>query len=467
MIHTIRLRIRARTGLRLALALAVALCLGIVSGTAAQTDISPELWQTWVLEAPDQFRLDAPPDEAAAAEEIALLLEMVAARDEAALNQIAYWNSGPPVYRWNQITLDAMLARGVSAPVAFRHLALLHAAVNDATIAAWDSKYTYNRPRPDKFDPTLTTVIETPLSPSYPSEYGVTAGAASAVLSWLFPDSADSFAEQAQEAVNSRLLAGVEYPSDVEAGLELGRQVAELVIARGEADGFNAPWTGSVPTESGYWTGENPALPGAGTWQPWLMETPDQLRPAAPPAYDSAQLAAEMEELRTFERTPVTNAIALFWEYGAGGRHVHWYWNEVANQLILAARWEDQPLLAARAYALVNIAGHDSVVGCWDAKYTYWAMRPFQYDPEFTPLFTTPSHPSYPSAHSCMSSAAAGVLAHLFPTDRERLMAIVHEVGEARIWGGIHFRSDVDAGLALGEDVADLLIARITEGSAQ
>ena len=62
-----------------------------------------------------------------------------------------------------------------------------------------------------------------------------TAGAAAAVLSWLFPDEAAAFEEQAQQAVQSRLLAGVEYPSDVEAGLALGRQVAELVIARGMA----------------------------------------------------------------------------------------------------------------------------------------------------------------------------------------------------------------------------------------
>ncbi len=473
MSHKLRSGFRVRYW-RFGIVLAAALILGIIPVAASplpelsvQVESDVATLRTWVLESPDQFRLDAPPDDAATAAEIAQLAEMSAARDDAALLQITYWNTGAPVFRWNQIALDAMLKRAVPAPAAYRHLALLHAAIYDATVAAWDSKYAYNRPRPSVFDPSLQTAITNPSSPSYPSEYAVTAGAASAVLGWLFPDSASSFADKAQEAVNSRLLAGVEYPSDVEAGLALGRQVAELVIARGETDGFNAKWTGSVPTEPGHWTGENPAFPAAGTWQTWVLQSPDQFRPAPPPAYDSEQLVAEMDEVRAFERTPVTNATALFWEYGAGGRHVHWFWNDMANQLILGAGWANDPLLAARAYALTNIAGYDSVVACWDTKYAYWAMRPFQFDPEFKPLFTTPGHPSYPSAHSCLSMAPARVLAYLFPADSQRLMAIVDEIGEARIWGGIHFRSDIDAGQELGWNVGAAVIARATEDRVQ
>ena len=193
--------------------------------------------------------MNVPPNEAATADEIAKLITMAGERNEEALQQIAYWNAGPPSYRWNQITVGAIDKRGIPGASASRILALVHAAIYDATVAAWDSKYTYNRPRPSTFDDALTTVIPDPVSPSYPSEYAVTAGAASAVLASLFPDDAEFFEVQAQAAVNSRLLAGVEYPSDVEAGLELGRQVAELAIAYGTADGSNAAWTGSVPTE--------------------------------------------------------------------------------------------------------------------------------------------------------------------------------------------------------------------------
>jgi hypothetical protein len=245
-----------------------------------------------------------------------------------------------------------------------RNLVLLHAAIYDATIAAWDSKYAYTRPRPSEVDPTLTTVLPNPASPSYPSEHAVTAGAASAVLAWIFPENAQTYEELAQQVADSRLLAGVEYPSDVDAGLELGREVAALVIARGEADGVTAEWTGSVPTESGHWTGENPVSPMAGTWQTWVLSSPSQFRPEPPPAYDSDELEAQMAELRSFERTPTSNALARFWEFGSGGQRIHWFWNDVATRLILQADWDHNAPQAARAYVLTNIAGHDAMVAC-------------------------------------------------------------------------------------------------------
>ena len=110
---------------------------------APQTEPGAGAWQTWVLESGSQFRPDAPPDEAATAAEIAELMDMAAARDEADLLQIVHWNAGPPAYRWNQIALEALNQRGVPAPVGLRQLALLHAAIYDATVAAWDGKYTY------------------------------------------------------------------------------------------------------------------------------------------------------------------------------------------------------------------------------------------------------------------------------------------------------------------------------------
>jgi membrane-associated phospholipid phosphatase len=432
----------------------LSLLLGQAMGVAAQEgQVEPNAgtWATWVLESGDQFRPDAPPDEAATADEIAQLKEMVADRD-AAMQQITYWNAGAPAYRWNQIGVTTLVSH--AAPLAGRNLALLNAAIYDATIAAWDGKYTYNRLRPSEIDPTLTTVIPNPPSPSYPSEYAVTAGAASAILAWLYPDEAQSFQDMAQEAVNSRLLAGVEYPSDVEAGLKLGQQVAELVIERGKADGSDAQWTGSVPTEPGHWTGENPVTPMAGTWKTWVLSSPDQFRPAPPPAYDSEQMATEMAEVKNFERTPVTNAIAQFWEYGAGGRRNYWFWNDVTSRLILAAHWDNNAPRAARAYTLATIANYDAQVACWDAKFAYWAIRPFQLDPEFTPLFPTPNHPAYPSAHSCLSVATAIILANLFPADADEVMALAQQAADSRIWAGIHFRSDVVVGSKLGEDVA-------------
>lgn len=106
-----------------------------------------------------------------------------------------------------------------------RAFALVSAAIYDATIAAWDSKYFYNRSRPSQVDQSLTTVIPNPQSPSYPSEHAVVAGAASEVLAYLFPAQAQFYRAKADEAAQSRLVAGVQYRSDITAGLELGARL--------------------------------------------------------------------------------------------------------------------------------------------------------------------------------------------------------------------------------------------------
>src|SRR5262245_54864170 len=111
-----------------------------------------------------------------------------------------------------------------------RPFALLSVAIYDATIAAWDSKYHYKRARPSQLDPSLSTLVPNPESPSYPSEHAAVAGAASEVLAYLFPAQAKFYRDKAEEAGRSRLLAGVQYSSDVQAGLDLGRAVANLVI---------------------------------------------------------------------------------------------------------------------------------------------------------------------------------------------------------------------------------------------
>ena len=93
------------------------------------------------------------------------------------------------------------------------------------------------------------------------------------------------------------------YPSDVEAGLELGRQVAQQVIARAMADGSDAVWDGQMPTGPGYWSGEKPHEPLGGTWQTWVLASGDALRPPPPLAYDSPELAAELREIKAITHT--------------------------------------------------------------------------------------------------------------------------------------------------------------------
>jgi membrane-associated phospholipid phosphatase len=435
--------------------------LASIAATHAGDQIEPNAgnWKTWVIASGREFRVAPPPTEAVTAAEIGELKTLVKQPDAAAKDLIAYWDVGPPSYRWQEIALDETLRNNLPWQHAIRDFALVHAAVYDAMVAAWDSKYAYQRKRPNEVDLSLVTALPNPHSPSYPAEHAVAAGAAAAVLSYLFPDRATYFAGKAEEAGRSRLFAGVQYPSDVSAGLDLGRKVAALVIERGRSDGSDAKWTGSVPVGPGKWSGTNPILPQMATWKTWALDSPSEFRSPAPPAYDSPEKAAELAEIKNFQRTPKSNAAAYFWEYAVGGLRGHQYWAEQIGRLVLEHRLDNDPPLAARAYALQNIAVIDAGVACWDSKYAYWAIRPYQLDPEVKPLFVV-NHPSYPAAHGCASNAEAVILGFLFPRDAAALAALAEEARESRVWAGIHYRSDIVAGAALGRAVADKVIDR-------
>jgi membrane-associated phospholipid phosphatase len=422
-------------------------------------------WTTWLLTSGAELRLPPPPDATDTQSEVVELRQLAEQRDGAALDRISYWDASVPSYRWTQRAVEHTQSRGVLGNRAIRMLALLNVAIYDATIAAWDTKYAYNRPRPSDGNPGLAA-ITTPASPSYPDEHAVAAGAASTVLTSIYPSDAEMFRAWADEAARSRLEAGVAHPSDVSAGLDLGRQVGVRAVARGRADGSDAAWSGGVPTEPGKWKGTNPVEPLAGTWATWTLGDPSQFRPGPPPALDSEQMARELADVKNYPRTNITNLIASFWEY-YGGRGVFEFWNDQASRAIFDHHLHDNPPRAAQMYAASNIALHDSMVACWDAKYTYWAPRPAMVDPSITTVFATPNHPSYPSAHSCLSGAAAGVLGEFFPADAARLNAIANQSGDARVMGGIHFKTDCDVGLALGRQVAGMVLSHANLGSAQ
>ena len=337
-------------------------------GSQVDGQIEPRAgtWKTWVLASPGQFRLPAPPDRAATEAELKTLRDLATRRDGPGRIQIEFWNAGGPLYRWDRIALDESLNHLINNNRGPRALALVSVAMYDAIIAAWDSKYTYNRPRPSMSDPALTTALPTPRSPSYPSEQAVVAGAASAVLAYLFPDDAARLSSLADEDGKTQLLAGIEYPSDVSAGLELGRKVAALVIERARGDGSDAVFNGQIPKGPGYWNGTDPIEPMMGTWKTWVLTSGAQFRPGPPPAYDSEQKKAEIVEIKTFVRTPKSNDAAFFWQYAvAGTRGYHWWHEQVAEQIALHGL-DTNPPRAARAYALESVAQlrcHGGVLG--------------------------------------------------------------------------------------------------------
>ncbi|GAC1538888.1 MAG: hypothetical protein NVS2B7_10230 [Herpetosiphon sp.] len=251
--------------------------------TSGEVESQPGSWRTCVLTSGSQLRLPRPPSQATTRAELRTLRTLASQRDAASLDLIAFWDAGSPGYRWNELAINTAVKHSLPLTRAMRALTLVNVAIYDATVAAWDSKYTYHRSRPVNLDRRVKPVLTTPASPSYPSEHAVAAGAASQVLAYLFPADAQRFMDGADAAGRSRILAGVQYPSDVTAGLALGRTVGDLVIARAKTDGSDVPWSGSVPTDPGHWTGTNPVEPTLGSWKPWVLTTGSQLRPARRP----------------------------------------------------------------------------------------------------------------------------------------------------------------------------------------
>jgi hypothetical protein len=444
-------------------------CLFCRHAGPAQIEPQAGQWKTWVLSSGSQFRLPEPPDGLAQQTEVKDLITRANRRDAAALNAISFWDSGPPGYRWNEIATNLLVKNNITGPRSARVLSLLNVAIYDATIAAWDSKYVYNRKRPSEVNSQVVPAIPVPNSPSFPSEHAAAAGAAAAVLAYLFPNDATTYTNQAEECGESRLNAGVQFPSDVSAGLELGRKVAELVISRARNDGSDAVFTGTIPTGPGFWRGTNPAEPLAGTWRTWVISSGSEFRPPPPPAFDSAQKVQELAEVKNFPR-PIpasganftTTRAAYFWQGNASK-----LWNDILTVKLFEYQLDRNPPRAARAYALMSVAGYDGIIACWDGKYTYWAARPNMLDPGIVTLFPNPNHPSYPSAHAMFDGPYSAVLGYLFPRDADYFTAQAQEAGQSRLWAGIHFRSDIEAGLGIGSAVAQKVIERAKNDGSQ
>jgi hypothetical protein len=428
----------------------------------AQVEPNAGNWQTWILSSGKQMRLSAPPGAAETAAELQSLKDTMASADDAAKSQVAYWDSGSPAYRWIRIASDRMVSQNVAAPLYTRGMALVAAAIYDATIAAWDSKYTWNRPRPSASDLNTAPLVVVPDSPSYPSEYAVTAGAAAAVLSYLFPDNAKTFSDMADQAARSRLLAGAEYASDSAAGLELGRAVGAAVVAYAQADKSDAVFSGSYPATPGKWSNANPTTPLAGTWRPWTLSSGSQLRLAAPPASDSADFTAQIAQVKNQTRDNTTLHSAWFWQPSFVTP-----WLETAHRAIFESRLDTNPPRAARVYALATIAQHDATIACWDTKFAYLEPRPSMADSTVTTLFANPAHPGFPSGHACASSASATVLGFLFPADAQTDTAQATDAGTSTFYAGIHTMFDVQQGLQLGNAVGKAVISRASQDGSQ
>lgn len=345
---------------------------------------------------------------------------------------------------WNQRTREIIGRRGGSSNVAARAFALVSVAQYDGVIAAERAKH----------------------HRVHPSAAGAAAAASAAVLAALYPPEQTYVSNQL--AADAAYFSGLpsERDADFEAGAAVGREVAAAVLAYAATDGSKSPWTGTVPVGPGYWIPISmpPQDANWGGVRPWFMRSADQFRPSPPPAVGSPVYLADLAEVRAFSdnRTAEQLAIARYWATGYGAGGPAGFFGSVAAGL--AAREHMNERRTARMLAVMHMAIMDASIGCYEAKYLWWYVRPYQADAAITVPVNRPNFPSYPSAHSCLSSAAAGVLAGYFPSEADHLQAMVEEAGMSRIYAGLHFRFDVTAGQELGRGVAALALERAPRG---
>ena len=277
-------------------------------------------------------------------------------------------------------------------------------------------------------------------------------------------------------------------------GVATGEEVAALLIAERADDGFRAAYTYTPPSPPipGVWI-PTAATPPIGTYlghmRPFSLGSADQFRPAGPPALDSKKWARDFSETKEIGSISSTT--------------------RTADQTLAARFWAEPPVQQARGSFRAFVLGHgldivdatrflamesvtyaDALIACFDAKYHYAAWRPITAiragdtdpndqtvgDPTWTPLLpATPNHPEYPSAHSCITPAGGLVISRFLGTgqidftvpsltglgDRhfDRVKDLEDEVGNARIWGGIHFRSAVEDGIKIAMKTANQVLS--------
>jgi membrane-associated phospholipid phosphatase len=298
---------------------------------------------------------------------------------------------------------------------------------------------------------------------------GAVAGASVMVLAYLFPSQAQALEGMVDAQANAG--PGGVHPAFA-TGEVVGRAVGAEIVARAQGDGFNRAFTGTIPTDPGFWiSNTTPAtiaggqLPGV---TPWFLTSASQFRPGPPPVFASAAFVAARDEIRQISdtRTAEQIRIAAYWALSVGTPTTAGFWIQVATDGINQHSLSERE--ATHLYALLSATMFDAQIGCWDAKETYWFIRPWQADPLITvvPAVGKPNHPSYPSGHSCLSASGAEVLSTFFPEQRDHLNAMVVEAGLSRMYGGIHYRFDIETGQTLGRSVAQFTIAADASGNS-
>ena len=301
------------------------------------------------------------------------------------------------------------------------------------------------------------------------TDRGAVAGASVVVLKYFFPASATVLEDMVTAQANAG--SGQPHPAFA-AALAIGRAVGAEMVTRATGDGYSIFADPAPPVGPGYWTTNAPGLPVAGGQfpgiTPWFLIHAWQFRPVPPPAFGSAAFNAARDEIEHITavgtRTQAQVDIAVRWALNAGTPTAAGFWLGFASDQIVAHGLSERE--ATHVFALTSATMMDATIGCWDAKLTYWLIRPWKADAAINTiaLVGRPNHPSYPSGHSCVSSSGAAVLASFFPDLTTQLNAMVVEAGLSRMYAGIHYRFDIEAGQTLGRSVARFTIRADASG---
>jgi len=383
------------------------------------------------------------------------------------------------VLYWNEQALNAIRLARTPPPIAAHHLAAVHAAVFDSVNGIVRTH------RPWQGDA---------VAPAGADMDAAIASAAYTVIKGLWGQAANP--QVYGSAYESALAAIPDGPAKRD-GVAFGRKVADAILAIRGTSGWNKSIEGVFSgTEPGLWREtppgfRPPVLPHWRSVVPYVMTSPDQFRAPPPPALDSKQAAAEMEQIARIgardnsERTEYETLAAPFWADDLGSATPPGHWNVIAQDL--ARRNKLSTADTARLFALLNLACADAGISCWDTKFHYSTWRPETAlreerieeinphavrHPEFIPLMASPAFPSYTSGHSNFSSAASRILERFFGTDDieftttsdglpgavrsfKKLSDARNEIGMSRLWGGIHVMVDNLAGQEVGIKIAD------------
>jgi hypothetical protein len=382
--------------------------------------------------------------------------------------------SGASVLEWNAHAAQLIVGPGGAAkapPLGFVDLAIVHTAIYDAVNAIEGFPF--------------RTYAVVPDVPGPASGDAAAAAAGRHVLIALFPDrSADI------EGWYAASLAAIPDGDEKTNGVAVGEETAAGILALRASDGRNAgtPIVEPAPAP-GVWVRTPPALaapqaPWTRYITPWNLSSPSVFRPGPPPRLSSWRYRRDYEETRDFGAaigglaTDDQRDIGRFW-----GDQPMLQWNRAWRGIALARGLSG--LDAARFFAMLTTASSDALIACWDAKFEYLFWRPVTAiragggdprltgDPNWSALVPTPNHPEYPGAHGCLSSASTGTLKRFFKTDSfsftmdsnfagvttpvrtySSFSEALDEVVDARVYGGMHYRSSSEVGAAMGRKVA-------------